>query len=142
MNTASKLSALGMAGALMAIGAPAQAAPAFDYQPHAQTAQTGMEAAWEHGRHRDWRNGHRHETSRRYYDEPVYANTRTWRGRDGRYYCQRKDGTTGLIVGGAVGAILGREIDSRGDRSLGTILGAAGGALLGKKVAQGSSRCR
>jgi hypothetical protein len=75
------------------------------------------------------------------YDEPVYRNTRTWRGNDGRYYCQKKDGTTGLIIGGAAGALLGREIDSRGDRTLGTILGAAAGALLGTEVAQGRS-CR
>lgn len=76
----------------------------------------------------------------RHYDEPVYRDTRVWRGRDGRTYCRKRDGTTGLIVGGALGAIIGREIDSRGDRSLGTILGAAGGALLGREVTRG--RCR
>jgi outer membrane lipoprotein SlyB len=65
-----------------------------------------------------------------------------WQGNDGHYYCQKKDGTTGLIIGGAVGALLGREIDSHGDRTLGTILGGAAGALLGKEVAQGGSRCR
>ena len=48
------------------------------------------------------------------YGEPVYASTRVWRGDNGNYYCRRKDGTTGLLVGGAVGALLGREID-RGD---------------------------
>ena len=80
--------------------------------------------------------------ARRHYDEPLYRDTRVWRGRDGRTYCRKKDGTTGLIIGGAVGAILGREIDSRGDRSLGTILGAAGGAILGREVARGRARCR
>lgn len=76
------------------------------------------------------------------YGEPVYRNTRTWRGNDGRYYCRKKDGTTGLIIGGAAGALLGREIDGGRDRTLGTVLGAAAGALLGKEVAQGGNRCR
>ena len=76
------------------------------------------------------------------YGEPVYRDTRVWQGQNGNYHCQKKDGTTGLIIGGAVGALLGREIDGGRDRTLGTILGAAGGALLGKEVAQGGSSCR
>ncbi len=76
----------------------------------------------------------------RRYDERVSRNTRVWRDRDGRIRCRRNDGTTGLIVGGALGALLGREVDSRGDRSIGTILGAAGGALLGRELERG--RCR
>lgn len=57
-----------------------------------------------------------------------------WRGRDGRTYCRKSNGTTGLIVGGVGGALAGRAIDTRGDRATGTILGAAGGALLGKAI--------
>ncbi|QFT76023.1 glycine zipper 2TM domain-containing protein [Erythrobacter sp. THAF29] len=76
----------------------------------------------------------------RYYDDRVYRDTRVWRGRDGRVYCRKRDGTTGLIVGGALGALLGREIDTRGDRTLGTVLGAAGGALIGREIERG--RCR
>ncbi|SEJ63717.1 Glycine zipper 2TM domain-containing protein [Sphingobium sp. AP50] len=57
-----------------------------------------------------------------------------WRGRDGRTYCRKSNGTTGLIVGGVGGALVGRAIDTRGDRATGTILGAAGGALLGKSI--------
>ena len=64
-----------------------------------------------------------------------------WRGRDGRTYCRKSDGTTGLIVGGVGGALLGRAIDTRGDRATGTILGAAGGALLGKEI-DSKRRCR
>lgn len=75
------------------------------------------------------------------YGEPVYDNTRVWRGEDNRYYCRKSDGTTGLLIGGAVGALLGREVAGRnGDRTLGAILGAAGGALLGKSV-DGKTRC-
>ncbi|MET0178963.1 MAG: glycine zipper 2TM domain-containing protein, partial [Novosphingobium sp.] len=78
----------------------------------------------------------------RYYEEPVYANTRVWRGNDGRYYCKKKNGTTGLIIGAAGGALLGREIDGGRDRTLGTIIGAAGGALLGRSIDRSGSRCR
>lgn len=64
----------------------------------------------------------------------VRANDRVWRGNDGRYYCRRDNGTTGLIIGGAAGALLGREVDGGQHRTLGTILGAAGGALLGREL--------
>lgn len=75
------------------------------------------------------------------YGEPVYNNTRVWRGDDGRYYCRKSNGTTGLLIGGAAGALLGREIAGRnGDRTLGAILGAAGGALLGKSI-DSKTRC-
>lgn len=67
---------------------------------------------------------------------------RYWRGNDGRYYCKRSNGTTGLIVGAAAGALAGRAIDTRGERATGTILGAAAGALLGREVARGPVRCR
>jgi outer membrane lipoprotein SlyB len=68
----------------------------------------------------------------------------TWRGEDGRIYCRRSNGTTGLLVGGAVGALAGRAIDTQGSRTTGTILGAAAGALLGRELQRGRSarRCR
>lgn len=65
-----------------------------------------------------------------------------WRGDDGRYYCRRSNGTTGILVGAVAGALLGRSIDRYGDRSTGTILGAAAGALLGREVERSSARCR
>ena len=63
-------------------------------------------------------------------------------GNDGRYYCHRSDGTTGLLVGLAAGALVGRAIDTHGDRATGTILGAAGGALLGRSIDRGRTVCR
>jgi hypothetical protein len=88
----------------------------------------------------------RHDDGRysRYYDRQGYYNGPAWRGRDGRLYCRRSNGTTGLIVGGAAGALIGREIDGGRDRTTGTILGAAVGALLGREIQRGSSgrRCR
>jgi len=75
-----------------------------------------------------------------------YHNTdngiRYWRGDDGRTYCKRPNGTTGLLVGGVAGALVGRAIDTRGDRAVGTIVGAAAGALIGREVERGSARCR
>jgi hypothetical protein len=86
------------------------------------------------------RNNYNRYQQRGYYGEPVYNNTRVWRGNDGRVYCRKSDGTTGLIIGGAAGALLGRELAGRGDRTLGAILGAAGGALLGKSI-DSKTRC-
>ena len=65
-----------------------------------------------------------------------------WRGEDGRYHCRRDDGTTGLIVGGAAGALLGRVLDGGRERTLGTLLGGAAGALLGREIDKGGLRCR
>ncbi len=78
------------------------------------------------------------------YLEPrrVSRNDRVWRGRDGQYYCQRDNGTTGLIIGAAGGALLGRTIDTRGDRTVGTLLGGALGAVLGREIDRGGARCR
>ncbi len=67
---------------------------------------------------------------------------RYWRGNDGRYYCHRSNGTTGLIVGAAGGALLGRAIDTHGERTTGTVLGAAIGGLLGRQITRGEVRCR
>jgi hypothetical protein len=68
---------------------------------------------------------------------------KTWRGSDGRIYCRKPNGTTGLVVGGAAGALAGRAIAGRGSRTTGTILGAALGALLGRHVQRNVvSRCR
>jgi hypothetical protein len=98
----------------------------------------------------DRRDYHRGNYDRRIYSrdgrylEPrrLGRNDRVWRGRDNRYYCRRDNGTTGLIVGGAAGALLGRSLDGSGDRLLGTLLGGAGGALLGREIDRGGVRCR
>lgn len=64
-----------------------------------------------------------------------------YRGRDGRYYCKRRDGTVGLVVGAGVGGLLGNLIAPRGSKTLGTILGAAGGAAVGYAIERGEIRC-
>ncbi|WEJ97920.1 MAG: glycine zipper 2TM domain-containing protein [Candidatus Sphingomonas phytovorans] len=67
-----------------------------------------------------------------------------WRGRDGRTYCRKSDGTTGLLVGAVGGALLGRTIDTHGDRTVGTLGGAVLGGLAGREIDRGGSkrRCR
>ena len=71
-----------------------------------------------------------------------YYNGKIWKDGRGRYRCKRPNGTTGLIVGAAGGALLGRAIDTHGERATGTILGAAAGALLGREVDRSRVRCR
>lgn len=73
-----------------------------------------------------------------------YYSGRTWYDSEGRMRCRRNNGTTGLIVGAAGGALLGRAVDTHGSRATGTILGAAAGALLGREVERGRKRyvCR
>ena len=85
----------------------------------------------------------------RYYREGrsetvLSSNDRVYAGQDGRYYCRRSDGTTGLIVGAAGGGILGNVIDGGHSRTVGTLLGAAIGAVAGRAVEQNNSqvRCR
>jgi uncharacterized protein YcfJ len=78
------------------------------------------------------------------YREPrrISRNDRIWRGRDGRYYCKRGNGTTGLIIGAAGGALLGRAVDTRGERVTGTVLGAVLGGVVGREIDRGNARCR
>ena len=71
-----------------------------------------------------------------------YYHGKVWRDAHGRLRCKRSNGTTGLIVGAAGGARVGRAIDTHGERATGTILGAAAGALLGREVERSRSRVR
>jgi hypothetical protein len=69
-------------------------------------------------------------------------NDRIYAGSNGRYYCRRNDGTTGLIIGGIAGGALGNALTSGRSSLLGTLVGAGGGALLGQSVDRGQVRCR
>ena len=163
LNAPIRTASLMLAAGGLALAGPASALPAIHARAQADSAPADGEMTYEHGRHRGW-NKHDRRDARHYqsysryrqpvyqprayynsypanYGEPVYRNTRVWRGDDNRYYCRKSNGTTGLLVGGAVGALLGREVAGRGgDRTLGAILGAAGGALLGKSI-DGGTRC-
>ena len=73
----------------------------------------------------------------RYRERRLSYNDRVYRGSDGRYYCKRSNGTTGLVLGGVGGGLIGNAL---GGGTLGTLLGAGGGALLGKSLDQNNDR--
>jgi len=79
---------------------------------------------------------------RRYREHRLSSDDRIYRGNDGRYYCRRSDGTTGLIVGGVAGGILGNIIAPGDSKTLGTVIGAIGGAAVGAAVDSNDVRCR
>ena len=71
-----------------------------------------------------------------------YYQGKVWRDSQGLLRCHRSNGTTGLIVGAAGGALVGRAIDTHGERATGTILGAVGGALVGRAIDRRRVICR
>jgi len=75
------------------------------------------------------------------YASDGYYHGKVWRDSHGRYRCKRPNGTTGLIVGAAGGALIGRAIDTHGERATGTILGAAAGALVGRQIDRSRVHC-
>lgn len=85
-----------------------------------------------------------YRTGPQYSERVLSSDDRVYAGTDGRYYCRRPDGSTGLIVGGAAGGLLGNVIDGGRSRTVGTLLGAAAGALAGRAVERNQQqiRCR
>jgi opacity protein-like surface antigen len=142
MTAALALAVTGM----VAVATPASAAQVFDPD------QVQMEGSWNHGRghHKHWEHGRGHDRDYyrdgysyrdRYYGDR-YRQREVWRGHDGRYYCRRDDGTTGLVIGALLGGVVGNEVAGHGDRTLGTVIGAVGGGLLGRSIDRDGSRCR
>jgi len=78
---------------------------------------------------------------RRYRPIRLGRNDRIYRGSDDRYYCRRDDGTTGLIVGGITGGVLGHVIAPGGSKTVGAIIGAGAGALIGRAIDDGDVVC-
>lgn len=74
----------------------------------------------------------------RYGEHVLGPNDRIYRGQDGRYYCRRSDGSTGLVVGalagGVAGGILGNLIAPGGSNTVGTVLGALAGSAAGAAI--------
>ena len=162
MATLLKTASLALAATGLTLAAPASAAVPSHAAPqaHSVAASIAGDMTYEHGKkrkHKNWKRGHRghHDDYRGYraprpyymgydrdYGQPVYRDTRIWRGRDGRYYCERENGTTGLLIGAGVGALIGHEVAGRGgDRTLGAIIGGAAGALLGRSIDRSNTRC-
>lgn len=112
---------------------PILAAAALAIMP--LSACTTTEDRYGYGWERDYRAGS-YEPYALGRDDEVY------RGADGRYYCKRRDGTVGLVIGAGVGGLLGNLIAPRGSKTIGTIIGAAGGALAGRAIERGEVRCQ
>lgn len=83
-----------------------------------------------------------YRSDRRYHERALGSGDRIYRGNDGRYYCRRSDGTTGLIVGAFAGGILGNIIAPGDSKTVGTVIGALGGAAAGAAIDTSSARCR
>jgi Ni/Co efflux regulator RcnB len=116
--------------------------------------------AWREARRDDWRTYRTYDYNRfdprygnyyadRYYRDGSYYqprylayNDRIYRGRDGRYYCRRPDGTTGLIIGALAGGVLGNVIAPGDSKTLGTVIGAVGGGLAGRAIDRDRVSCR
>jgi Ni/Co efflux regulator RcnB len=108
---------------------------------------------------RDWRGYRNYDWNRpgrggSYYADQYYRdgryyqprrlsrNDRIYRGSNGRYYCRRSDGTTGLIIGAAAGGLLGNSLSNGRSSTLATLLGAGAGAALGSSIDRGQVQCR
>jgi hypothetical protein len=88
-------------------------------------------------------NADRYYRDGRYYQpRRLSYNDRIYRGSNGRYYCRRDDGTTGLIIGAVGGGLLGNTVTRGDSKLLGTIIGGGAGALIGRELDRGNVRCR
>jgi glycine zipper 2TM protein len=127
----------------------------------AAVALTAMPAAAD-ARHRDgyrshdrYQQSYGHQRYRR--GDNYYGGNQGYYGRSygnnyygDRYYNGRRcSGTTGTVVGGVAGALLGREVSRGGSRyrrggngTTGAIIGGAIGALAGRAVDKSSCRNR
>lgn len=82
---------------------------------------------------RDYRSGSQ------YRERVLASDERVYRGSDGRNYCRRSDGTTGLIVGASTNSMLGSVLSGVGSGTVGTLLGAI---LNRSSSASAQVRCR
>jgi hypothetical protein len=135
-----------LAAALAAVMLPATTAyadppawaPANGYRDHKERADHYDR----HDRNDRGHNQYQAYQPRRGYDRRLSRNDRVWRGNDGRTYCHRTDGSTGLAIGAGTGALAGSAIASNSDQTLGIILGALGGGVAGRSIDRGNIRCR
>lgn len=54
---------------------------------------------------------------------------------------QKRSATTGALVGGAAGAVVGRSVAADNARTEGTLLGAAVGAVAGHQIGKSRVQC-
>jgi len=131
-----------------------------DYRQDVREAKQDRRQALKAARRNEWSYGKRYDHNRvdpyygGYYADRYYrpgnqyqvrrlsVNDRVYRGNDGRYYCRRSDGTTGLIIGAGAGALLGNALSNGNSGLLGTVLGGLAGGAVGRSVDRGSVQCR
>lgn len=83
------------------------------------------------------------EDAERYHERQLSSDERVYRGHDGRYYCRRSDGSTGLVVGAIAGGALGDVIAPGGSEAVGVLLGAVAGGVAGRAIDRSQGmRCR
>ena len=137
----------------MVVSQPAAAQSREDRREDRRDHRRDQRAEWREWNRYDYnrpdpRYGRSYDARRYYRDGRYYQERRLtradriYRGNDGRYYCRRNDGTTGLIIGAVAGGLLGNALDNGRSSTLGTILGAGGGALIGRSIDRGEVKCR
>lgn len=124
------------AAAMLPLGACANGG-LFDQSPYEARQEARQE------RREDRRDAaERYRDDARYQERVLARNERIYRGSNGQYYCERPDGTTGLIVGALGGGVLGNIIAPGGSGFIGSLIGAGAGAVLGRAIERGEARCR
>ncbi len=136
------------AATMFAVPAAAEAQGYYGQQAYGYGYQQPQQRYY--GQQRQYRQQQRqYRQQQRYYGQQGYYSQQGY-GQQNAYYGNRRQrcgkGTTGLIVGGAAGALLGREVERSGSRSryygnrsggtTGAIIGGALGALVGREVAR------
>ena len=106
--------------------------------PTAALAQRSDRSRWQGENNSAWDPADHYQRGS-YRAHRMGASERVYRGHDGRYYCRRSNGSTGMVIGAIGGGILGNAI---GGDTLGTLLGAGSGALVGRSIDRGNVSCR
>ena len=154
----SKTFLIASAAAATLVAVPGAAEAGHRYNGYSQYGQQAYDYGYQQPYQQRYygQQGYYGQQQRYYGQQGYYGQQQRYYGQQGNYGQQRAyyggrrqrcgKGTTGLIVGGAAGALLGREVgrgSSRnryyGNRNSGTtgaILGGAIGALVGRQVAR------
>lgn len=121
------------------------AAASADHGRDGYYERGGYERGYDRGRYEDRRYDDRRGYDRRYRGARYDRSYDGYGYRDDRRYRRCGSGTTGAVIGGAAGALVGRDVarGSRGryyrrggDGSTGAIIGGAIGALVGREIAR------
>lgn len=107
-----------------------------DQYSHNQRSQ--RDYRWQGDQGRNW-DPSQHYQARNRGERRLSRRDHIFKGKDGRAYCKRNDGTTGLVVGAVGGGVLA---NLAGGGTLETLLGAGAGGLLGRAIDRGQVKCR